>query len=69
MLTDRRTAEVILAEWRQAERELSNCVEGSAEYEPLASKARDLAGEYRAVVEAAVHHDPPRRETAPKPAP
>jgi hypothetical protein len=69
MLTDRRTAEVILAEWRQAERELSNCVEGSAEYEPLASRVRDLAGEYRALIEAAVRNDPASKEAAPTPAP
>ena len=48
MLTDdRRNPAAILEEWRSAERRLSACREGSADYDALAARVLELAREYR----------------------
>ena len=59
-----RSADSILATWRQVERELAEAEPGSASFERLASDAAKLRDEYQLLVE-----DAQREQAEPEPQP
>ena len=66
MLTDRsRTPATVLAEWREAERDLAKVGAGSPEYDVLAARVHELARAYQEAVTGTVDE---QVTDAPKPA-
>lgn len=63
-----RAAEVVLAKWREVERQLAEVTGESPEAEVLQAQAAGLRNEYQAFIRAAQENDRPEPPPFPEPA-
>ena len=64
-----REAEIVLAMWREVERDLELTAAGSAEAEVLQADAARLRDEYQRLINAAIEHHRPEPPPMPEPGP